>query len=173
MSLLWYLTMIMSLLCVPKGLPYEIVGSIPTELIPVYKIIAGKFKVSRPNPNSRVYTNITNLAREYRPFLRLNGEPLIGFDIANSQPLIAAILFRRYSIKEYGVIKDDVMEYQSICENGKFYEYFMDLNGIDTTCEEARTEFKKEFFSKVFYTKEIEPFFISSFYFFITISVIG
>jgi hypothetical protein len=136
--------------------PYEVIGRIPTELISVYKLMAGRFRVKRKIAGSRVYTNITNLAREFRPFLRLNGKPLIGFDIANSQPLIAAIAFRKFTEQEYDCIKDDVLDYQRACERGKFYEYFMELNGIDTTCEDARSAFKAEFFGKVFYTKEVE-----------------
>lgn len=136
--------------------PLQIISKIPKEHIPIQKIINKDFRISRPHKTSRVYTNITNLAREYRPYLRLNDKPLIGFDIANSQPLIAAIAFRIFSEKEYGFIKDDVREYQKACEEGLFYEYFMKLNGVDTNCEDARTKFKKEFFGKVFYTKEIE-----------------
>lgn len=139
-----------------SSVPYNVIGKIPTEFIPVFKLLGGKYRVSRPIARSRVYTNITNLAREYRPFLRLNGKPLIGFDIANSQPLIAAIAFRKYSEKKYECIKDDVLEYQQACEAGIFYEYFMELNGIDCTDEKNRTEFKGLFFGKVFYTKEVE-----------------
>jgi hypothetical protein len=138
--------------------PVEIIGKIPSKFIAVNKIMACKIKVNRPNADSRVYSTITNLARIFRPYLRLNGQPLIGFDIANSQPLIAAIAFRMYSESEYGVgvIKEDVLQYQQACETGLFYEHFMKLNNIDTTDDEARTAFKKEFFGKVFYTKEIE-----------------
>jgi hypothetical protein len=86
----------------------------------------------------------------------LNGKPLIGFDIANCQPLLAAIAFTIYSNKEYGFVKDDVAEYQETCEAGKFYEDFMHLNEIDTNCEETRAKFKAEFFGKIFYTKEVK-----------------
>jgi len=139
-----------------SSVPLQIIGKVPAQFIPVYKLLAGRFRLSRPIPNSRVYTNITNLSREYRKFLRLNDKPLIGFDIANSQPLIAAVAFRRYSESTYDYIKPDILDYQKNCEMGRFYEYFMELNGIDTTCEIARTEFKGMFFGKVFYTKEVE-----------------
>ena len=141
---------------ISEGIPFSIIGKIPAEFISVYKLLAGKFRVSRPIENSRVYTNITNLPREFRPYLRLNGKPLIGFDIANCQPLLAAIAFTKYSNNEYGFVKDDVAEYQESCEAGKFYEYFMNLNGVDTNCEETRAKFKAEFFGKIFYTKEVK-----------------
>lgn len=137
-------------------IPYKVTDKIPTELISVFKLLAGKYRISRPIKDSRVYTNITNLPREYRPFLMMNDTHLIGFDIANSQPLIAAAAFRIFSMKEYGFIKDDVGEYQKLCEAGKFYEYFMEKNSIDTSDENLRSEFKGEFFGKIFYTKEVE-----------------
>lgn len=125
------------------SVPYKVlVEKMPIELIAVNKILSTGVKVSpRKNSSGRVYTTLTNLPRIYRPFLRLNGKPLIGFDIANSQPLIASIMFKMYSEKSYGTIKSDVYEYQEACEKGLFYEYFMRLNNIDTTCEEARTKF--------------------------------
>jgi hypothetical protein len=141
---------------ISDDMPFSIIGKIPAEFISVYKLIAGKYRVSRPVKNSRVYTNITNLPREFRPYLRLNGKPLIGFDIANCQPVLAAIAFTRYSNNEYGFVKDDVEEYQETCEAGKFYEYFMHLNGIATNCEEIRAKFKAEIFGKIFFTKEIK-----------------
>ena len=140
------------------SVPYEVIPEkMPTELIAVNKILSIGVKVSpRKNSAGRVYTTLTNLPRIYRPFLRLNGKPLIGFDIANSQPLIASIVFRMYSERTYDCIKDDVLQYQAACEDGLFYEYFMKLNNVDTTCDDTRTKFKAEFFGKVFYTKEVE-----------------
>lgn len=126
---------------------------VPTEFIPVYKIISGKFKLSYPKPYTRIYTTLTNLKRCYRPFLRLNEKPLIGFDVANCQPLIATAAFKIYSKNFYGFIKDDIQDYQTNCEAGIFYDYFMQLNGIDANDEEARSKFKSDFFGKVFYPK--------------------
>ena len=62
----------------------------------------------------------------------------------------------RYSQQEYGEIRGDVSDYVRACEKGRFYEYFMQLNGIGLESEEARSAFKAEFFGKVFYTKNIE-----------------
>ena len=72
--------------------PYELVGRIPVELISVFKILARKYRISRPIEDSRVYTNTTNLARDYRKFLRLNGKPLVGFDISNCQRFTSRLL---------------------------------------------------------------------------------
>ena len=141
-----------------SSVPYKVIGKIPQQLIPVFKLLAGKYKVIRPPhlPDSRVYSNISNLKRDFRRYLLLNGKPLIGFDIANCQPLLAAIAFKRYSEDKYGYVTADVAAYLQICEEALFYEYFMGLNHINTTSEQARTDFKKLFFGKVFYTKEVE-----------------
>lgn len=125
----------------------------PPQVIPVLRIMQGQFKVYRPDKRSRIYSNITNLKRVFRKHLRLNGKPLIGLDISNSQPLLASIIFIEYSKKFYGEVRQDVVDYKASCEAGKFYEYFMELNGVHAN---ERSQFKKEFFGKVFFTKEIE-----------------
>ncbi|HEX8332375.1 MAG TPA: hypothetical protein VF622_07110 [Segetibacter sp.] len=134
--------------------PYQEIGTLIPQEISLLNILAKKFRISRPIEDSRVYTNITNLKKDYRKYLRLNGKALIGFDISNCQPLLAAIAFRRHSLKKYGYIKEDVLRYQSSCENGLFYEAFMKLNGIDVTNEDERGKFKEKFFGNVFYMKE-------------------
>jgi len=136
-----------------ENLNYKLVGKMPKELIGVFKILNGNLKISRKHKDSRVYSNITNLKKDFKPFLRLNDKPLIGFDIANSQPLIATIAFQMYSQKEYGYIKPDIFEYQKSCEEGKFYEYFMELNAVNP---DERGKFKGRFFAKVFYSKNLE-----------------
>lgn len=138
---------------VPDGKLREDIGTcfVPTDVIPVIRIMEGKLRLERPDKRSRIYTNITNLSRKFRPYLRLNGKQLMGIDIANSQPMLAAIIFREYSKKQYGFIKDDVLEYQSMCELGLFYEDFMTLNNVQG---KQRGAFKKKFFGKVFFTNE-------------------
>ena len=45
-------------------------------------------------PQGRVHTNLTNLGRNLREFIRHDGRPLWMVDIANSQPLIMALTLR-------------------------------------------------------------------------------
>jgi hypothetical protein len=134
--------------------PYQDIGTLVIEEIPVFNLLAKRFRISRKIARSRVYTNITNLNRDFRKYLRLNGKPLIGFDISNCQPLLAAIAFRKYSLDEFGYLKEDVLRYQTSCETGLFYEDFMKMNKIDVTNEVERGDFKVDFFGKVFYMKE-------------------
>jgi len=118
----------------------------------LYQIINGNFRATRPDPLSRVHTNLTNLPKEFRQFLRCNGEPFWELDIRNSQPLIATIVFQDILNKQ-GItdLPSDLLLYKSDCENGLFYEYFMKLNDIEPT-PEARSRFKTRFFTRVFFS---------------------
>jgi hypothetical protein len=44
-----------------------------------------------PDRQGRVHTNVTNLWKKLRSFLRMRGQPLVNIDIANSQPLLFAL----------------------------------------------------------------------------------
>jgi hypothetical protein len=102
----------------------------------------------------RVHTNLTNLKKEFRRFLVVKGERLVNLDIRNSQPLVfASILKRRY---EYGPVQSvepapqDVLRYVELVQAGEFYDHLMDESGIEAG---ARSEFKRNFFGRVFFCK--------------------
>ena len=118
----------------------------------------------------RVHTNITNLSRDLRCFLNHEGKPLINIDICNSQPFLFNILIQDffkakqpntsfsfnnntlYNNLPYVVQFPDVMMYESLTSEGKFYEYLMKEAGINYSIEN-RAKFKKIIFKKVFYCK--------------------
>lgn len=119
----------------------------------LYLINGGYMIPTRPDKHSRVYCEVTNLNREFRKLIRLDGRKITGLDIANSQPLIASILIKKYWMDKPGGIPEDVIQYQQDCEAGMFYNYFMtDINLPD----ELRQQFKEDFFGKVFFSKVIE-----------------
>jgi len=122
------------------------------KLLPLFRIYDKRFfcRPSKKYPDGRVYTNVTNLPKEYRKYLSIDGKRFIGIDIKNSQPLLAAILFMNYSKNKYGEIKADVAAYKEQCEAGQVYEYFMDLNNVD---HDKRKEFKHQFFGECFYSR--------------------
>ncbi|MFA6151555.1 MAG: hypothetical protein WC716_09555 [Chitinophagaceae bacterium] len=91
---------------------------------------------SRPVQNSRAYCDLTNI-------VRIDGKPLIGLDIRNSQPLLASFLFEKYYRDNELEIPTDVLQYKSDCGNGIFYDDFMKAISLPA---EFRTEFKKDFF---------------------------
>ncbi len=118
----------------------------------VYKINNGYMVASRPIKGSRVYCDITNLNREFRKSILLDGKKIIGLDIRNSQPLLAAVMFISY-YKDEIELPEDVKQYQGDCESGIFYNQFMETINLP---DELRQEFKQDFFRKVFFSKDIE-----------------
>jgi hypothetical protein len=71
--------------------------------------------------NRRFYSNVSNLVRELRAYLRVGGSPLIEIDIKNSQPLFIGMI-----AKAAGVDCDDYLRlcetdlYQFLADRGKF-----------------------------------------------------
>jgi hypothetical protein len=51
----------------------------------------------------RVHTNVANLPRQYRRFIRLGGCELASVDVSTSQPLLLALLIARGGITQTGV----------------------------------------------------------------------
>lgn len=110
----------------------------------------GEWFCHRPTEGSRVHTNLTNLNRNFRPFLNYEGKDLVELDIRNSQPLIASLLIKNWFVQQNLDIPADVIEYKKNCESGTFYDYFMEMNGVT---EENRSEFKVQFFAEIFFSK--------------------
>ncbi len=119
----------------------------------IFVINEGYMVVTRPVQHSRVYCAVTHLNRELREHLRLKGKRVAGIDIRNSQPLIACIVIRRYWLDKLGYLPDDVLRYQAACESGGFYDDFMQALNLPTT---LRSEFKADFFAKVFFSMVTE-----------------
>ncbi len=103
---------------------------------------------TRPKKGSRVYNAITNLKRELRKAIRIDGKKIVGLDIANSQPLIATILIKEYWMNKHGYLPDDVKQYQADCETGQFYNNFMNVINVP---DDLRSLFKENFFAMVFF----------------------
>lgn len=129
---------------------YCTVQSTKASLYSLNAIKNGEWFVHRPDAKSRVHTNLTNLNRDFRGFLRYEGEHFVELDIRNSQPLIASILIKSYWLQQNMDIPSDVLQYQKDCEAGIFYDYFMKINNIGN---EERGEFKKQMFSEVFFSR--------------------
>ena len=98
----------------------------------------------------RVHTPITSLAKELRKCLRVDGQPLVGLDLANSQPLVAGLIarqfyhsrmkamrFRSRTFQQDGnpyhrrhlegseTNRPDLNRYLEVCEAGQLYESLM------------------------------------------------
>jgi len=93
----------------------------------------------------RVHTPATSLKRGLRRYLRIEGQPLVEIDIANSQPLMLALL-----MQERGITTPDALAYRSLCEQGQLYGHLMESQGVPTS---ERREYKRKVIGQVLYCK--------------------
>lgn len=123
----------------------------------------------------RVYHSIANCPRYLRQFLSHKGQRLKQIDIANSQPMlfskmlidycntvvsqnnkyttdISTIITPYVETVAYSVMPADVNRYINLCSEGRFYEDLMMIFNIPQS-EDARQQFKKAFFGKIFYSE--------------------
>ena len=109
----------------------------------------------------RVHSLITRMARDLRPTLSIDGEPLTNIDISNSQPLILASLTRTHptppgaphppapsdratsitmpilsevidSTRDDSPNANDVNRYVFLCESGRIYDHLWSVAGLDS-----------------------------------------
>ena len=107
------------------------------------------FKVDRKG--NRAHTNLTNLASDLRNFITFEGRKLGQVDLKNSQPfLLNLIIKNKINLRDENQYAEYV-KFKELTQDGQFYEYLMDEFGIENTNEDARKEFKKLFFGRVFF----------------------
>ena len=113
----------------------------------------------------RVHNLITRTSSHLRPLLLLDGQPVAEVDIANSQPLLLAILLARttyggaHNIVEGtvppslpvfpvgGCSGQDARDFLAACESGALYELLAETAGIQ------RLQAKRELFRDVLFGK--------------------
>jgi hypothetical protein len=54
-----------------------------------------QFYMSRDETSGRLHSNVTGLSSRIFPALRIKGKPLVGYDIANSQPFFCWITSKK------------------------------------------------------------------------------
>jgi hypothetical protein len=110
------------------------------------RILNGDIFYSVDKTSGRFHSNITNMTKGLRPYLRVRGEQLVNIDIKNSQPYLGtiiltnpikvsfltenhafALLLQTLKVSLY----QDVKKYISLVISGQLYEYLI-------------TEFSKE-----------------------------
>jgi hypothetical protein len=124
----------------------------------------------------RVHTPVTALEKELRGCLSAKGEPLVGIDLANSQPLLLGIFARQYfgsrmarkrflgksfdgrrqpycyqEVQKMACRADcplpaDLEAFLRTCEGGRFYESFM----RERDRARGKDRFKKRFYRVLF-----------------------
>ena len=130
------------------------------------RIINGAIIYKRDNTSGRFHSNITNMAKGLRPFLRINGEPLINCDIKNSQPYLSTILLTDpgkvswmtknpafalllQSLKVS--LNQDVKNYIQFVISGQLYEFLMSefaKEGLILTRDETKRQVLRILFAR-------------------------
>lgn len=130
------------------------------------RIVNNDISYSVDDTSGRFHSNITNSAKGLRPFLRINGEPMVNIDIKNSQPFLSTILLTNPA-RVSGMTKNpafsmllqtlkvhqnqDVKKYISLVVNGMFYEYLMvefSKEGLNLTRSETKVQVLRILFAR-------------------------
>lgn len=116
--------------------------------------------------SGRFHSNVTNMAKPIRSYLRINGKPLVNLDIKNSQPYLSILLLTNPA-KVAALTEDpnfsatlenlkvstskDVRKYISLVESGELYEFLMNEfseEGIILTRQETKQQVLRILFAK-------------------------
>lgn len=116
--------------------------------------------------SGRFHSNITNMPKMLRKYLRINGEPLVNIDIKNSQPYLSTIILTNPS-KVSWMTKDpvfsmllqtlkvsdseDVKRYIYLVASGKLYEYLrieFYKEGLALSRDETKKQILRILFSR-------------------------
>lgn len=104
------------------------------------RIMNGDIFYTIDSTSGRFHSNATNCPKGFRPYLRVNGEPLINIDVKNCQPYLSTIILtdplKASTFAEkpaFAMVlqslkvshQQDVKNYISLVINGTFYEYLM------------------------------------------------
>jgi hypothetical protein len=76
--------------------------------------IAGDFNLSRMGKDNRLHSSISGLMKEFRGFLKYDGEPLIGIDVKASQPYLFTQLLKRSTYAGEGAIEKNFLIYPTL-----------------------------------------------------------
>ena len=125
------------------------------------RIINEDIYYRRDNTSGRFHSNVTNLAKGLRPYLRVKGQPLVNVDIKNSQPYLSTIILTNPSkvscMTENSAFalllqtlqvsqNEDVKHYISLVVCGQLYEYLM--KEFDLTRDETKVQVLRILFAR-------------------------
>jgi hypothetical protein len=109
-------------------------------LIAVDLIANGLFFFTVDDKAGRAHHNLSNLAADLRPFVTVEGQPLVQVDISNSQPLFLHLTIST----DKTIDQDEVERMRALVSAGEFYDA---LKPVGT----EREQFKKEIFRDVLF----------------------
>ena len=100
----------------------------------------------------RVYSALTTLPKMFRKHLTIDGETFTELDLANSQPLLLSLLYRKWCDYNNIDIQEDGEMYQLLCETGNFYSVFKDFTKKNRI--KVYDTFKTDVFARIFFNKD-------------------
>lgn len=130
------------------------------------RIINGDIFYSVDSTSNRFHSNITNMAKGLRPFLRISGEPLVNIDIKNSQPYLSTIILTNPSKVSWMTknaafalllqtlkvsLSEDVKKYIFLVVSGQLYEFLMEEfknEGLILTRDETKQQVLRVLFAR-------------------------
>lgn len=116
--------------------------------------------------SGRFHSNVTNCPKGFRPYLRVNGEPLVNIDVKNCQPYLSTIILTdpiKASVftenSDFTMMlqtlkvshTEDVKNYINLVVNGTFYEYLMNefaLEGLHLDRQETKLQVLRILFAR-------------------------
>lgn len=130
------------------------------------RIINEDIYFSIDKTSGRFHSNVTNLAKGLRPYLRVNGEPLVNIDVKNSQPYLSTIILTNpgkvswmtensafalllQSLKVS--LNEDVKNYINLVVSGQLYEFLMNefaREGLKLTRDETKIQMLRILFAR-------------------------
>lgn len=78
----------------------------------------------RNGTNSRLDTNLTNMASDLRPFI-VGYENMTYLDLSNSQPVLFNILLNKYRQNASKKLLDEIKRYHELTINGTWYDWMI------------------------------------------------
>jgi hypothetical protein len=130
------------------------------------RIINGNIFYKVDSTSGRFHSNITNMNKGLRPYLRINDEPLINLDIKNSQPYLSTILLTNPGKVSYLTknpafalllntlkvsLSQDVKKYILLVNSGQIYEYLKNefsIEGLELTRDETKRQVLRILFAR-------------------------
>lgn len=116
----------------------------------IWGIIVRDFYCKEDSKGGRIYHNISNLKREYRKYLQLDGQHLVELDISNSQPFFSLPLFKQYFAGQE--LPKDFYSFKEHAINGTLYEVIAEEAGMMELYKIDPQAFKHDkFFGGIWY----------------------
>lgn len=125
----------------------------PSDII-LFSFLTRSFSASRPREDSRIYTPLSTLKKEYRQFLHLDGKPICGTDMSNSQILFSvAVIMQKLKTKKYQRLTDkSFLLYKELAQAGRFYPFLAAQCGMVYN-ESTKSEIKEKIFRDIIFSK--------------------